>query len=317
MKFFTTLFFCCFALACFAQVTIDFETFDLPIDTFDNGSDLSGGFELNPLLLENNFIPDPNFPSWSGWSISTMRDDTTRGFTNQYSAISASGFNGSGTYGVSFGATNQLKFADNQSRAFQEIYVNNGTYAYYSILEGDQFARKFGGETGEEPDFFLLTIKGWKDGLLTEDSIDFYLADYRFENNAEDYIISEWTPIDLSSLQEVDSLEFTLTTTVFNNFGPATPFYFCIDQIQLDISTSVQNNSFSADASIFPNPVSDWLNIEWSGKDQSPVYLINQEGKVLQHQWIQIGLNQLNLSTLSSGQYWLRFENELHPVLKK
>ena len=59
------------------------------------------------------------------------------------------------------------------------------------------FAKKFGGTTGNDPDFFKVTVKGYKGGVLTTDSVPFYLADFRFANNALDYIVDSW--LDLCS----------------------------------------------------------------------------------------------------------------------
>ena len=58
------------------------------------------------------------------------------------------------------------------------MYVTNGTYAYLSMLNGDAYAKKFGGVSGNDPDWFKLTIRKWYNGILANDSVTFYLADY-------------------------------------------------------------------------------------------------------------------------------------------
>ena len=58
------------------------------------------------------------------------------------------------------------------------VLVTNSTYAAISMRDGDQFAKKFGGESGDDPDFFRLVAHGYKDGSLT-DSVEFFLADYQ------------------------------------------------------------------------------------------------------------------------------------------
>gem|GEM_PF-4477022 len=78
-----------------AQTVADFESHGLGIDSFANGADSSIGFwepsEQDNILwfpTQYNF----EYSYWSGgWALSTMRDDTTRGFANLYSAITAGG----------------------------------------------------------------------------------------------------------------------------------------------------------------------------------------------------------------------------------
>ena len=317
MKWIFTLTVLIFTVAMNAQIVIDFENFQLPLDTFDNGSDGSGGFIAEPLFFNNTYVPDPNFPFWSGWSISTKRDTLTRGFTNQYSAFTDEGFDSSSTYGVSFGGTNVLEITDSIARTIDGIYVTNSTYAYYSILEGDSFADAFGGESGNEKDVFLLTIKKYLDGELSTDSIDFYLADYRFDDNSMDYIINEWTYVDLSNLGPVDSLQFKLTTTVENDFGPATPFYFCLDNVIIQEEvTSIHNDNLNSSIRVYPNPVIDQLFIDWTKDKSETAQLFDATGRILSSIKVQFGTNEVDLSSLPAGQYWLKVGNLHRPILK-
>ena len=61
--------------------------------------------------------------------------------------------------------------------------------------------------------------------------VDFYLADYRYADSSQDYIISAWEYIDLSSLGSVDELSFSLSSSDNGSFGMNTPNYFAIDNI--------------------------------------------------------------------------------------
>ena len=309
----TLVFFFAWTLT-FSQITVDFESFDIPIDTFDNGSNGSGGFTEGSVFLANNYIDDPQFPSWSGWAISTKRDTVTRGFTNQYSAFPGEGFSGSATYALSFGSTNVLQLTDGHPKTIDGFYITNSTYVYYSILEGDQFARKFGGETGEEPDYFSLSIKKFLGGELSADSVKVFLADYRTE---EKFIMDEWTYIDLSSLGEADSLHFTMATTVINDFGPATPFYFCMDNLIIqDDVTSLKEAPQLPDVRIFPNPTTDYLNIEVKTNETLPVQLFDANGRILRVKTIGYGFNQLDLSTLPEGGYRVKVGKVVKTLIK-
>ncbi|MCG8573008.1 MAG: DUF4465 domain-containing protein [Spirochaetes bacterium] len=187
--------------------------------------------------------------SWSGFLYSNMTDTTTAGFTNQYSAytIDASngnpgGYNGSANYSISYvaldwlGGTydpipNTIMVTRGDSSGFAGFYITNTTYAYLSMLNGDGFAKKFGGTDGNDEDWFLLTIKGLDaDGDATG-TIEFYLADFRFSDNSNDYIIDEWTWVDLTSLGNAVLLEFSLTSSDTGTYGMNTPGYFAIDHL--------------------------------------------------------------------------------------
>src|SRR5690606_13300086 len=111
-----------------------------------------------------------------------------------------------------------------------EIIVTNSTYAYYSMKDGDAFAKKFGGVTGNDPDWFKLTIKMYFQGIFN-DSVDFYLADFRFTDNSQDYIVKDWQSINLSSYGSMDSLSFELSSSDIGMWGMNTPAFFCIGGI--------------------------------------------------------------------------------------
>ncbi|MEO0453309.1 MAG: DUF4465 domain-containing protein [Verrucomicrobiota bacterium] len=179
------------------------------------------------------------FSSWTPWAYSRDTDTTTAGFVNQYSAIPGSGFDGSSNYGISFGAGASLTFDIAQDFAGRGLYATNTTYAYLSMLNGDAAnpgggpGKQFGGVTGNDPDEFVLTITGWIGGTsgTQTGSVDFHLADFSFSDNSQDYIVDDWTFVDLSTLGTVDTLSFDYTSTDTGSFGINTPTYFAVDNI--------------------------------------------------------------------------------------
>ena len=69
----------------YSQTYSSFKAFkDMPLDTFWNGSDLSGGFIDGQ--MEFPCVYDTSWGGFwsSGWAVSTMNDDTTAGATNLY-----------------------------------------------------------------------------------------------------------------------------------------------------------------------------------------------------------------------------------------
>lgn len=197
-----------------------------------NGSDGAGGFTSGGAYFSNNY--NASWGSWDGWSVSNTTDTTTPGYTNQYSAFTGGAQSGT-QYGVYYqpwmgGPT--VSFTSPDPVTIEGAYFTNTTYAALSMLNGDSFAKKFGGATGDDPDWFKLTIRGVDGGGgYTVNSVEFYLADYRFANNALDYIVDDWTWVDLAVLGPVYGLEFQLTSSDMGEWGMNTPAYFAMDSM--------------------------------------------------------------------------------------
>ena len=214
---------------------IDLETPPLGAATHKVDFRPAGGFTSGGAFFNNSYTDfgGGSF-SWSGFSLSRETDTTTAGFGNQFSSAAGSGFGGSLQYAVSyvdsFSAAPQITFAPGERPLSMQIV--NTTYAALSMKNGDSFAKKFGGASGNDPDFFKLTINGFNATSQPTGSVDFYLADYRFANNALDYIVTTWTPVDLSSLgASTQALTFSLASSDVGSFGINTPTYFAADQI--------------------------------------------------------------------------------------
>jgi hypothetical protein len=223
--------------------TINFDDLSLAPESYWNGSDGSGGFQSGPAWFGNNYTDwGGGFYSWDGWAYSNKTDTTTPGYTNQYSAITGGGYN-SDNYGVSYvpldfmGGTYEpiptsLTFTDTTDGfTVAGAYFTNTTYAYLAMKDGYAPGKKFGGSSGNDPDWFLLTIIG-KDASGTETgTVEFYLADYRFEDSSEDYIVDDWEYVDLSPLGVVKNLEFSLSSSDVGDYGMNNPTYFAMDDL--------------------------------------------------------------------------------------
>jgi len=196
-----------------------------------------GSFDIDDAEFSNVYYAE--FSSWSGWAYSNKTDNTTPGFGNQLSAFTGGGANASATYGVSFvdsfstfGPPSITLDADD-ARTFDSLQLTNTTYAALSMRDGDSFAKKFGGVSGNDPDWFLLTVTGQDIDKNVVGTVEVYLADYRSTDNSQDYILEEWTNVDLSSLTGSRRLEFGLTSSDNGDFGMNTPAYFAVDNVVL------------------------------------------------------------------------------------
>ena len=98
------------------------------------------------------------------------------------------------------------------------------------MQNGSGFSKKFGGISGTDPDWFRLTVRGLL-GSSETGAVDFYLADFRSANSADDYILSSWAFIDLTALGTVDKLRFALTSSDTGSYGINTPAFFALDSI--------------------------------------------------------------------------------------
>ena len=213
-----------------AQTVATFENLTLAPESYWNGSDLGGGFADGNGYFVNSY--DTAYFSWSGFGYSNVTDDTTVGWSNQYGNISGSGYSGSANYVVANGYGDmKIQLTGNAAGGtyVKGTYINNSTYSYYSMRDGDQFAKKFGGVSGDDADWFKLTVTGWLNGQAKNDTVNFMLADFTFTDNSQDYILNEWTWLDLQVLGNVDSLQFSLSSSDAGQWGMNTPAYFVLD----------------------------------------------------------------------------------------
>lgn len=207
-----------------AHVNIDFEELTAPGPLYGDGA----GFESRGVDFAGEVF--------SGWTYSDVSDTITPGFTNQYAAFTGTGFDaGDDVYAVGF-------VSDRDSAAItlpvattvKSVFVTNTTYAALSMLNGDAFAKQFGGPSGDDPDFFRLTIFGIDEAGQDTGSVTVDLADYTFSDNSQDFVLDHWNYVDLTSLgDKVASLEFSLESSDVGSFGINTPTYFAMDNLIL------------------------------------------------------------------------------------
>lgn len=221
-------------LATLAQATaatVDFDSLPLDGTGYWNGSDESGGFTSGGATFTNNY--NSAWGTWSGFAYSNHTDNSTPGFGNQYSSFAGGGAGGSAQYAIGYGDSMGGESCSIQLGALTDLAglgasFTNTAYAALSMAEGDPFSKKFGGAGGTDPDYLRLTIHGYAGGIGTG-TVEFYLADYRFENSAEDYIVDQWTFVDFSALGTVDELRFSFASSDTGGFGINTPVYFAMD----------------------------------------------------------------------------------------
>ena len=218
-----------------SAVIATFDDLGLGAESYWNGSDNSGGFASGGATFNNNY--NTTYMSWDGFAYSNITDTSSSGWSAQYNAITGGGEGGSANYGIGFDplasgfGTELPTMTLNTAGVVDGFYVTNNNYAYYSMLNGDLYSKKFGGISGDEEDWFMLTITGKDAAGDSVGSVDFYLADYRFADNSQDYIVNTWEYVDLMGLGVVQSLEFSLSSSDMGSYGMNTPGYFAMDTV--------------------------------------------------------------------------------------
>lgn len=211
-----------------------------PTGSYYNGDSGIGsnslGWSSGQVHFGNQF--DESFGGiWNGFAYSNINDSTTSGITNQYAAFPGTDVGGTGNYAVGFSGDHAF-FNLPRTGVPQSVFATNTTYAALSMLNGDQFGKKFGGPSGDDPDFFSVTFSGFDDfngeGNLTG-SVEFFLADYRFDDNSLDYVLDEWEPVDLSSLGALRSVQISFDSSDVGSFGINTPTYVALDHLDFQV----------------------------------------------------------------------------------
>ena len=205
-------------------------------DTFKIGSFPDNGFFHKDLFFPNSFTNDT---TWEGFGFSNIGlksseyEDITQ--YSVYDTQDQSDYfllvrhpNGSESEEPT------ISFTDGKNHTLKSIDINNSTLSRYLMKFGtDQFER-MGGSSSDIDDWCKVTITGINvEGQITS-SIEFFLADYRFENYKRDYIIEEWTSLDLGDLGEVNKIRFSISSSKTDGDGNMiTPEMFCIDNLKI------------------------------------------------------------------------------------
>ena len=208
---------------------------------------ISGGAEF-----ENRFTDfGGGFTGWEGWAYSNVQDLVTAGFTNQYAVYSqsgtAAGF-GSGnsrTYALAFPGSvkdsNASVLTFGARSQVHAVDLANTTYALLALRDGNDGGANFVSQY-QDGDFLRLHITGFDGPGATGNatgSVAFDLANYGGAGAEDDFILNDWTTLDLSQLGQVQSLRFSMDSNVIDSFGGIdflnTPAYVAVDNLSFSV----------------------------------------------------------------------------------
>lgn len=299
--------------------TIDFEDLTLPaVDTFYTGEDFAEQFVSQNVIFGNYYEETAWGYYWNGFSYSNMTDNTTGGFDNQYSAFAGQGANGSANYAI-FYPSDTITFPGIGAE-FGNAAITNTTYAGISMRDGDMFAKQFGSPNGADglpdgtngEDYFYITVYGWAQDLNLVDSIEIYLADFRFADNNDDYILDEWTNFDFSDLNGSKYLTFKFTSSDVGSFGINTPQYFAMDNIEY---SEMVNNLYEEQliSTIYPNPATEYVVVKGLAGALTITDINGRLMNKIQHE----GNSKLSVSDYPSGVYFICLTSGVTSQTKK
>lgn len=219
------------------STTVTFESAVLPdAGYFDNTSYTEQGVTFN-----NVYDVQGQYMS-AGFAVSKLHDKVTAGFNNKFSVYGDGGAAGSTNFAVCYYADYTtittgvndayFSFGAGVEKKMLSVAVCNGTYAFLSVREGDNFAKEFA-----DGDWFKVTFTGYNAAGTKTNAVDYYLADYR---NGKNFVCSAWTNVDLSGLGTVNKVVVSMSSSDSGEWGMNTPSFVCLDNLKFDLPDVAQ-----------------------------------------------------------------------------
>lgn len=299
-----------------AQLNVsDFETFSLGSNSFYKDTN-SAPFSTYSAQFEHKW--NKMFSYWSGgFSYTNKYDSATAGASNLYGVRAFKGYNNSNLYAV--GQDRAVIAMASSQNTVDGFYITNTTYAYKSMKHGDAFAKKFGGLSGNDPDYFKITIKAYDNGVLKQDSVEFYLADYRFANNSLDYLVENWQWVSTATLGEADSIRFFMYSSDVGSFGINTPLFFGLDNFTTNGAiVSIAESKTVHGVEVYPNPFQSQIKVILRDANQPvEVKVLDMFGKLLYTHLSTTPEFEFELSVLPAGVYYLSIQQNNQLVTKR
>lgn len=290
-----------------AQTTIDFESHTLAVESHDNGNDGVGAFDFSGTTFDYNYNQAGGY--FSGFAISNETDVSTPGYLNQFSAYPGSGADGSSNFAIFYSFPGRGINTNDATVRIDSFEITNTTYAYLSMRDGDSYGKQFGsiyaadgttvdGTNGE--DFFFVRIYAESFDGTQNDSLDFYLADYRFADSTQDYIVNDWNTIDLTGFSfDVAAVRFSFGSSDMNGIYINTPTYIAIDNVSTQTTGGLTQLAQNYEA--YPNPVQDILTIKGGNGE---IRITNAVGQVIL-ELAHNELSEIDASNFQSGAYFI------------
>ena len=132
-------------------------------------------------------------------------------------SVTGTGANGSSGYGIAYGSNLIMQLPDDA--LIDSMMVTNTVWAWGAMTYGDGFA-----DPMEQGKYFTLVIVGMDAGGIE-------LGEVRFDLGRDDYIVSDWEKLDLSSLAGASQLQFSFDSNEQSWGYINYPLYFAFDDV--------------------------------------------------------------------------------------
>lgn len=181
---------------------------------------------------------DNNHASWGSYfGVSAKTDTTTAGYGNDASIFGNGGNAGSANFAYCYyseysGVAPTIKVKEGNAAGVaaivpNRVYMALTTYTALALRDGND-----GGVYGDavklkKDGYFSVTFTGYN-GDKETGTVTVYPGDYRGANL---YLMTSWTPVDLSFLGEVTSIGMTIggSEDLYGQYGFNAPAYIAID----------------------------------------------------------------------------------------
>lgn len=301
-------------------ITINAATFE---DVALNSQGIWQGEEGENEMFSGGWLFTNYYSSyfWGGFTASNHTDLNQSGLNAQYTSAAGTGYDGSAQYAVAYtyGSQTDVYASDGSAQTVTGCYVTNNLWAYQNMLYGDATATAFGGPSGNDPDWFKLTATGKNANGQTVGTAEFYLADYRFSDNNEDYVLNTWEWFDLSVLGEVATISFSLSSSKNDSYGMVTPAYFCMDDfngVGPELPNGIEENLTNID--VYPNPCEGMLHLSLGNTESFEYSIYDLTGQIVVNGRSQGHETVVDMSHFPAGVYFIsviqdgkRFYNKL------
>lgn len=234
-------------------LTLDFE--ELPLAdgaTHYNGSDMAGAFVSHDIEFVNSYEVFSPTCCWEGFAYSTADVDLKVELNSQYVAQPGAGAGMSQLYGIAFSGYDAgnggliPKITLPAGATPVSIAITNVRYTVDVLKRGNSFSKQFGGPSGDDPDWLRMRVEAYDAAGSLLGQVESYLADYRFADNSQDYVLDTWRTLDLASLAQpgVHELHFRIDgSDVDLMLGLNSPAYVAIDDLVLDVGIAGDYNA--------------------------------------------------------------------------
>lgn len=139
-------------------------------------------------------------------------------------------------YSVKNPGTNTSVSGDEEEAFFESVYINNTTYTFMAMKNGNGFANAL---NEENEGWFKVQFIAFDDNEPNDKPCGYteaYLANFK-KGQADDYIgiIDTWTKVDLSSLPECCILVINFVGSDMGEWGLNTPSYCALDKFEISV----------------------------------------------------------------------------------